>query len=348
MRNQNSMQLILHQFDLKLKYRFRIAHDSRDVQKTLIVELRDERHSGFGEATASKYYQKSIEEMKDLLEENRKAIEVYSYQDPDDFWVQMKSGISKNSFAQAALDGAVNDLYAKSKGISLIQLWGRKEGEGPVSNYTIGIDTVENMSRRLQEFPWPIYKIKLGTKEDIKIVRELRKLTDATFRVDANCGWEVGEALRNALELQHLGVEFIEQPLSADNWEGMKVLFQESPLPIIADESVISEGDIDRCKGYFHGVNIKLMKCGGMTPARRMIKRAKTLGMKVMVGCMTESSVGISAVAQLRPWLDYVDMDGSVLVENDIAQGPKLLNGNIVFAGGPGIGISGIRNTTMR
>ena len=188
------MQLIIHQHNLKLKYRFRIAHDSREMQETLIVELKDGSISGFGEATASNYYDKSIEDMRAILEDSRPSIEAYGYEDPGAFWDQMKGKMSKNSFAQSALDVAVNDLHAKSKGVSLIQMWGGTEGRGPISNYTIGIDTIENMSQRLREFPWPIYKIKLGTRDDIKIVKELRKLTDSTFRVDANCGWGVEEA----------------------------------------------------------------------------------------------------------------------------------------------------------
>lgn len=336
------MKLILHEYDLKLKHRFSIAHDSRDIQKSLILELRDGQFSGFGEATASKYYGYSIEEMRAILEVNREQIESYQYQSPEEFWVDMSTEMSVNSFAQSALDVAVNDLYAKSKGVSLSKLWGEENSHNLVSNYTIGIDTIEKMAQKLEEFPWPSYKIKLGTKEDIAIIKELRKLTDAKFRVDANCGWGVEETLINAREMIGLGVEFIEQPLVADDWLGMKTLYEKSPLPIIADESIVGEGDIERCYGFFHGVNIKLMKCGGLTPARRMISKAKSYGMKVMVGCMTESSVGISAIAQLLPLLDYVDMDGFLLLESEIADGVRLANNTIVVPDSAGIGVSSL------
>ncbi len=333
------MKLFLHHFDLRLKHTFKIAHDSRDIQKTLIVELNDGTHSGFGEATASVYYKHSIESMSEVLNAARAQIEAYDYEDPSDFWDAIKGQFVGNSFALCALDVAINDLYAKSKGVSLMKLWGTDNGQYPLSNYTIGIDTIPNMAAKLKEFPWPSYKIKLGTGEDVEIIRELRKLTDANFRIDANCGWTADETIENAKVMKELGVEFLEQPLKADDWEGMKQVFAHSVLPVIADESIKGEEDVDRCAEVFHGINIKLMKCGGVTPARRMIKNAKSKGMKVMVGCMTESSVGISAVAQLLPELDYVDMDGFLLIANDTAVGPVLQGQEIKISKKPGIGI---------
>jgi L-alanine-DL-glutamate epimerase-like enolase superfamily enzyme len=208
----------------------------------------------------------------------------------------------------------------------------------PQTNYTIGIDTLENMVLKMKKMPFPIYKIKLGTKNDIEIVQELRKHTNAIFRIDANCGWTPEETLKNATVLIKLGVEFIEQPLPADDWHGAERVFHRSELPIIADESCQIESDIDKCYTYFHGVNIKLMKCGGLTPALKMIKRAKHLNLKTMVGCMTESSIGISAIAHLTPLLDFVDMDGALLLKNDIATGVKVVNGKIIFNNTNGIG----------
>ncbi|MDX5483280.1 MAG: dipeptide epimerase, partial [Hymenobacteraceae bacterium] len=202
----------------------------------------------------------------------------------------------------------------------------------PLTNYTIGIDTVENMVKKLQEMPWPLYKIKLGTKEDVAIIRELRKNTDAIFREDANSAWGVEETIENSKQLKELGVQFIEQPMKADDLAGMKEVYKRSELPLIADESCITEADVAKCHGLFHGVNIKLVKCGGLTPARRMIAEAKSLGMKVMVGCMTESSVGISAIAQLLPMLDYVDMDGALLLSKDIATGVTIEQGEVSYS----------------
>ena len=161
------------------------------------------------------------------------------------------------------------------------------------------------MVEKINEFPnWPIYKIKLGTNEDVDIVRALRQHTDSIFRLDANCGWTAEECIANAVAFKELNVEFIEQPLAADDWEGMARVHESCCLPVIADESCITEADVKRCADYFDGINIKLCKCGGPTAARRMIKEAKELGLKLMIGCMTESTVGISAIAHLLPYHD--------------------------------------------
>ena len=230
------------------------------------------------------------------------------------------------------MDQAAHDLWGKQRGQPVYKLWGLTLDRIPLSDYTIGIDTLEKMVSKMAEYAgWPIYKIKLGTPDDLRIVAELRRHTSAVFRIDANCGWTAEETIANSRELKTLGVEFIEQPLPADDWEGMERVFAESALPVIADESCQVEEDVARCHGTFHGVNIKLGKCGGMTPARRMIRRARELGMKVMIGCMTESTVGISAIAQFLPLLDYVDMDGAELIARDIATGVRLEHGRAIF-----------------
>jgi L-alanine-DL-glutamate epimerase-like enolase superfamily enzyme len=209
-----------------------------------------------------------------------------------------------------------------------------------LSDYTIGIDPIDKMVAKMKEFDgWPIYKIKLGTDNDLAIVRELRRHTDAIFRIDANTAWTAEQTIAFAPELKKLGVEFLEQPLKRDDWDGMKRVFRECALPVIADESCLIEMDVDRCAGFFHGINIKLTKAGGLTPARRMITRARALGLKVMVGCMNESSVGISAIGQLLPLLDYVDMDGAVLIAKDIASGVHLVKGRAVFPDENGLGV---------
>jgi L-alanine-DL-glutamate epimerase-like enolase superfamily enzyme len=246
--------------------------------------------------------------------------------------------LKNDMFSLCALDMAYNDLYAKKKGKKLYELWGNSPLHNPKTDYTIGIDKIDKMVMKLKEMPWPIYKIKLGTKDDIAIVTELRKHTDARFRIDANCGWTVTETINNAVALKKLGVEFLEQPMKADQWAAHKEVFKHSVLPIIADESCIIEEDVAKCHNHFHGVNVKLVKCGGLTPARRMIAEAKQYGMKTMVGCMTESTVGISAIAHLLPELDYVDMDGALLLSEDIATGVTITDGIIHYADSNGIG----------
>lgn len=333
------MELHLHCVDLRLKHTFTIAHDSRDVQPSLIVELRDGAYRGFGEATATRYYGVTMEGIVAALESLRASIEAYTLTEPDQFWAAMQPHLAQNPFALCALDQAAWDLWAKKRQQPLYQCWHLDPARSPLTNYTIGLDTPEQMVAKMQELPWPLYKIKLGRPEsDLAVVRTLRSHTDALFRVDANCGWTAADTIVKSRALAELGVEFIEQPLPAADWEGAKTVFTQTALPIIADESCIAEADVDRCAGYFHGINIKLTKCGGLTPARRMIARARELGLRVMVGCMTESSVGISAIAQLLPLLDYADLDGSLLIANDPATGVTFDFGRIVYPDENGTG----------
>lgn len=325
------MQLLFHPFDLQLRHTFTIAHDSRDVQPTLIVELRDGELSGLGEATSNPYYGITIENMIKSLETAKAIIESGDYNSAEELWKLVQPALKSNSFAQCALDEAAHDFFAKKKNQRLYDSWGLHIDNIPLTNYTIGIDTVEKMVSKMQELPWPIYKIKLGTNEDLRIVEELRKNTNSLFRVDANCAWTAEQTIAFAPELKELGVEFIEQPLAADDIDGMKKVFADSVLPVIADESCIVESDVKSCQGLFHGINIKLTKCGGPTAAKRMIAEAKSLGMKTMIGCMTETSVGISSIAHFLPLLDYVDMDGSLLISNDPASGVIFDYGRIIF-----------------
>src|SRR3970040_1867848 len=334
------MKLIIKTFNLQLKHTFTISRESYDTQPTLIVELQSEGFSGFGEATSNPYYKITVDSMKNNLEKIAPFIESITNETPEEFWHKAHQFLKHDMFALCALDIAYNDLYARKKGKKLYELWGYSTDNNPKTDYTIGIDSIEKMVSKMKELPWPIYKIKLGTKEDIAIVTELRKHTDAIFRIDANCGWTVEETINNAIELKKLGVEFLEQPMKADNWEGHKEVFKKSVLPIIADESCIIEEDVAKCHNHFHGVNVKLFKCGGLTSARRMISQARKLGMKTMVGCMTESSVGISAIAHLLPELDYVDMDGALLLAKDIATGGIIKNGIIKYSELNGTGVT--------
>ncbi len=344
------MKLFFHPHTLKYKHTFKIAHTTRDVQETLIVELQDTDAggnviSGFGEATDNPYYNVSIEGMKEALEKIKFQIEAFKLTDtpsgtPEVFWKEMHQYLKHAPFAHCALDMAAQDLYGKKLGKPLYQLWGLLPEKVPVSNYTIGIDTIEKMVQKLKDFPWPLYKIKLGTDEDVEIVRALRQHTNAPFRVDANCAWTAAQTIEYSEELKKLNVEFIEQPLPGNQYEEMEEVYKHSLLPVVADESCLIESDVARCHNRFHGINIKLTKCGGLTPARRMIAEAKKMGMKVMVGCMTESSVGISAIAQLAPMLDYVDMDGTMLIENDVANGVQVTPTGIVYSSENGTGAS--------
>jgi L-alanine-DL-glutamate epimerase-like enolase superfamily enzyme len=334
------MEIKLHSFNLELKHTFTISRESYDFQETLVVELISDGISGFGEATSNPYYNITVEKMKHLILENQVLIASLSKEKPEDFWQKLQPLFKENMFALCALDMAFNDLYARKQNKKLYEVWGFKIDKNPMTDYTVGIDSTEKMVQKMKELPWPIYKIKLGTKNDIEIVTELRKHTNAIFRIDANCGWSVDEAIENSYKLKELGVEFLEQPLKANDIEGAKKLFKDSALPIIADESCIVEDDVEKCVGLFHGVNVKLTKCGGLTPGKRMLENAKRFGLKTMVGCMTESTVGISAIAHLLPLLDYVDMDGSLLLKKDIAYGITIKNGIISYSDTNGIGVT--------
>jgi L-alanine-DL-glutamate epimerase-like enolase superfamily enzyme len=332
------MQIALYPFELKFRYTFTISRKSKDVQPLLVVKLSQDGHSGLGETADNSYYNMTVPRLMEAINAHRSVIAAYQLDTPEAFWEKMQPLFADNMFALCALDLAAHDLYAKKQGKKLYELWGLDISHNPLTDYTIGIDSVGNMVNKLKEFPWPIYKIKLGTPDDIAIIRELRRHTDAIFRVDANCAWGVDETLRNAAAFRELGVEFIEQPMPAADWEGMKQVYRHSALPLIADESCIVEADVRRCEGHFHGINIKLTKCGGITPARRMIDEAKRLGMKVMTGSMNESTVGTSAVAHLLPYLDYVDMDGPLLLAEDTSDGVKIVDGHIIYADRPGTG----------
>lgn len=334
------MRLRVHTFDLPLRHVFTISRESISVQPTVIVELEQAGHRGYGEATTNAYYHATQSELVTALHGLAPWLASQSCEDPAALWEQAAPRLAGQPFAQCALDQAAWDLWGKLQGAPVYRLWGLNTDHVPCTNYTIGIDTIDVMVAKLQEFPgWPIYKIKLGTPDDLRIVAALRQHTDAVFRVDANCGWTVEETIRNSQALRDLGVEFIEQPLPAGDWEGMRRVHAAAALPVIADESCVVETDVARCAGYFHGVNIKLVKCGGLTPARRMIAQARQLGLQVMVGCMTESTVGISAIAQLLPLLDYVDMDGAILLARDIATGVRVERGRCLYPSTPGSGV---------
>jgi L-alanine-DL-glutamate epimerase-like enolase superfamily enzyme len=332
------MNLHVQSLDLPLKHRFTIAHQSREVQETLIVRLEEDGLFGLGESTTNPFYGITLDNMREALEKFKPILLGRKWNTPAELWELGKEIFRNNPFAQCALDQAVWDLYTKKKGKKLYEYLDLNPLRIPTTNFTIGIDTIEKMCAKLREVNWPIYKIKLGTDQDLEIVRELRKNTNSIFRVDANCAWTVDQAISYSEELAHLGVEFIEQPLAKDNLEGMREVFAHSKLPLMADESCISESDVEKCQGRFHGINIKLVKAGGITPALRMIHNAKDLGMKTMVGCMTESSVGISAIAHIAPLLDYVDMDGAMLLSKDPAKGVHIFPEEVRFSEGPGIG----------
>jgi L-Ala-D/L-Glu epimerase len=296
--------------------------------------------AGYGEAPAITYYNIPVEKMIEDLERKKMMVEKFAFTEPERYWHYLHHLYPQNNFLVCALDIAAWDMYGQLRKQPLYKLWNLQMDKAPLTDYTIGIDTIDKMVEKMKEKPWPIYKIKLGTDQDIEIVTALRKHTDAILRVDANAAWTAEEALQKLPALKDLGVELVEQPLAKDDWDGMKKLFKASPLPLIADESCVTEEDVPKCHNHFHGINIKLTKCSGITPARRMITNARSLDMKVMVGCMNESTIGSAAIAHLMPLLDYVDMDGPLLLAEDVAGGLQYDHGKVTCSDKPGLGIT--------
>lgn len=325
--------------NLPFKYPFTISKGTKTHQPALIVRLEYFGHVGYGEAPAINYYDITVEKMIADIEAKKMFIEKFSLSDPERYWHYLHHLFPNNPFLVCALDMAAWDLYGKMKRQQLHELWGLDTANSPLTDFTIGIDSVDMMVKKMTEKPWPIYKIKVGFEGDVEMVAALREHTDAVFRVDANAAWTLDEALLKIPLLKELGVEMIEQPLAKDNWSGMKTLYENAVMPLFADESCVKEEDVLMCHNHFHGVNIKLTKCSGITPAKRMIAKAKELGLQVMIGCMNESSVGTAAIAQLAPMLDHIDMDGPLLLAEDIASGVTFDNGKIVYTNGYGLGI---------
>jgi len=333
------MKVQYHIHNLKFRHPFTISKGTKTHQPTFIVELEHFGIKGYGEACAIAYYNIPVEKMAADLEAKKTFVEKFAFTDPERYWHYLHHLFPQNPFLVCALDMAAWDMYGKLRKKKLFELWNGDISKNPLTDYTIGIDTVEVMIKKMKEKPWPIYKIKVGTADDIAIVKALGENTDATLRVDANAAWDLETALKLIPQLKELGVEFVEQPLAKDNWEGMKILFKESVLPLYADESCVFENDVEKCNNHFHGINIKLTKCSGITPALRMIKKARELDLKIMIGCMNESTIGSAAIAHLLPFIDHVDMDGPLLLEEDVATGIGYDFGKISYSEEPGLGI---------
>lgn len=334
------MKLTYKAINLPFKYPFTISGGrTKTHQPSLIVSLTLGPYIGYGEAPAITYYNITVEQMIADLVAKKNMIEKFALTEPERYWHYLHHLFPQNPFLVCALDIACWDLFGKMKNLPLYKLWKTEWINTPVTDYTIGIDSIDKMIEKMKEKPWPVYKIKVGTDKDIEVITALRKETDAPFRVDANAGWTLDEALDKIPKLAESGVELVEQPLAKDNWKDMKVLFEKSPLPLLADESCVFENDVEKCHRHFHGINIKLTKCSGITPALRMIKKARELNMKVMMGCMNESSIGSAAIANFLPQLDYVDMDGTLLLAEDVAEGINYDDGKINLSNLPGLGI---------
>ena len=325
---------------LELRHTFRIARSADEFRESVLVRLEENGIEGLGEAAPSPRYGQSAESVQKALASIEETLLEPAGHIEDD--LERAAGpLAGEPAALAAIDIALHDLLGKKLGAPLHALLGLDPGKTPATSYTIGIDTPEIDAEKIREAEgFPVLKVKMGLENDREIMEAVRALTGRPVRIDANEGWTRDEALEKMRWLEGLNVEFVEQPLPAADLEGVRWLAGRTSLPIFADESVRVASDVPKLAGTFHGINIKLMKCGGIREALRMIHTARACGMKVMLGCMIESSIGITAAAHLSPLADFADLDGNILIRNDPAAGVTTLNGKLVLPKGPGLGVT--------
>jgi L-alanine-DL-glutamate epimerase-like enolase superfamily enzyme len=322
--------------DLRLKHTFRIARGASDERRNLRVELEDEGRVGLGEAAPILRYGEDRESAARAVDQMAERLG-----DPRRFaTAAAEAAVAGQHSAQAAVDMALHDLAAQRMGVPLYAMLGLDPSRTPVTSFTIGLDTPEVVVQKVKEAAaYAVLKVKMGSDDDRAVLEAVRDTTDKPLRVDANEGWTLEGAESRLAWLAKLGVEFVEQPMPADRLEDIRTLRKHSPLPFYADESVHNAADIPRLAGAFDGINIKLMKCGGLQEALRMIAVARAHGMKVMLGCMIESSIAITAAAHLSPLVDSADLDGSVLIADDPYDGAAIVDGKLVLPDRPGLGV---------
>jgi L-alanine-DL-glutamate epimerase-like enolase superfamily enzyme len=333
------LQLKYQAHDLAFEYPFAISKGLKTHQPSLLVSLGMGRLSGHGEATAIGYYNVNIPDMIVQLEKNRAVLERYALMSPERFWHFLHHLLPGHNFLIAALDMAGWDLWAQLNRRPLFSMLGLQWGETPLTDYTIGINTPEEIAERVKEKPFPIYKLKVGSENDLPALEALRKATNAIIRIDANEGWSLEQAKIILPYLEEWNIELIEQPLHRDDIDGMKALKTLTAIPIIADEACREEKDLDACLERYDGINIKLAKCGGITPALRMIKKIKDAKKKLMLGGMCESITGATCLAHLLPLADYADIDGPLLLKENIGQGLTYDNGKMILPQRTGSGV---------
>lgn len=343
-RSDRGMHLSCEQVELELRHTWTISRNSSDVKPNIIVKLEKDGIVGYGEAAPNVRYNETPESTTALMD---KAVPLFAEADP---WNFVELGYAIRDLEQgqtagkAALDTALLDWVTKAMGLPLYKYLGLNKSNTPLTSFSIGIDTPEVVKQKVIEAePYPVLKIKVGLDNDEEIMRTVRSVTDKPLRVDANEGWKSKEeALRKIRWLVSEGVEFVEQPLPSSMLEETRWLRDRIDIPLIADESVKTAKDIPMLATAYDGINIKLMKAGGLQEMLRMIWLAKTLDMKVMVGCMIESSVAISAATGLSPLIDYADLDGNLLIVNDPFKGVTVRDGKMMLNEKPGIGVEPI------
>ena len=333
------MKLRHHPYTLELRHAFNIANNSRTTTPAVLVEVEQDGITGYGEAAMPPYLGEDQATAAAFLGK----VNLSPFADPfqlEEILPAIDALAPGNTAAKAAVDIALHDWIGKKLGASWHRLWGLDPTKTPVTSFTIGLDTAEIVRQKTREAaPYKIIKVKLGRDTDRMMIETIRSVTDTPITVDANQGWaDRNEALRKIEWLATQNVLFIEQPMPKAQLDDTAWLKERSPLPLVADESCQRLADVARLRGVFDGINIKLMKCTGLREARAMITLARALGLKVMLGCMTETSVAISAAAQLSPLVDWADLDGALLIRNDPFDGASIVDGKVTLDNRPGIG----------
>ena len=335
------MELSFTTFRINCTHPFGISRSTHDYYDIVYVYLKSEGFVGRGESAPSARYNESTKNIIDILEGGISLPEALT--DPIKFSNHVLPQAKSLKALEVALSMAILDLWCQKEGISICEYFGANPEKMPKTSFTISIGDLNLIPEKISEAkPYNILKIKLGIgeKQDKEIMNAIRAETDTLIRVDANEGWDLISGIEMSHWLERRNVEFIEQPFKASNLSDTATLRKESPLPIIADENSLNSSDIPRIEGIFDGINIKLMKCGSLFEAIKMVQMARDRGMKIMLGCMIESSVGITAAAHLSPLVDYADLDGNLLINNDPYMGVKVENGKLILPTTNGLGIS--------
>ena len=338
------MHLTFEPYELKLKHVFTVSSFSRSTTPDVQVRIDYDGYTGYGEASMPPYLGQTVESVCSFL----KKVDLEKFPDPfciDDILTYIDSLSDGDSAAKAAVDIALHDLVGKIIGAPWHRMLGLNPEKTPNTTYTIGIDTDEMVKLKTQEVAgqFKILKVKLGTPRDREMIRAIREVSDLPIAVDVNQGWKnKKKALDEIFWLKEQGIVMVEQPMPKEMLDANAWLTERSPLPTFADEAIQRLKDIPTVKGAYTGINIKLMKCTGMREAWKMMNYARAEGMKVMIGCMTETSCAIAAAAQLSPAVDFADLDGNLLIANDIFRGTTVVDGKITLNQLPGIGIEKI------
>ena len=336
------MKATLEHILLKPHYPFRISRETQAQRDVFVVELEWEGITGYGEASPSPYYGETAKTAVSAFAKVKKKL----HGDPDGLRERIANGdlrktLDRHASVRAALDTALWDIIGKRAGKPLYEILGLDPAKTPATSFTIGIDTPEIVDRKIDDAaPYHILKMKMGFPGDLGLLARVIARSGKTIRVDANEGWEVETAIQMCRELADKRIEFVEQPIRHESEEDLRTLKRLSPIPVILDESVRTVADVAARRDQGHGINVKLMKCGGITPALAMIEESRRVGLKVMLGCMIETSIAVTAAAHLSPLVDYADLDGNLLVTNDPFVGVTVRNGKLVLPSGPGLGVA--------